>query len=906
MNTDSTIRTPSSVVDHTGETLLNQVNEQIDASSIMNSNSDGLNSSSPLELSFENLPNSKQVSEMEELAEKDEDSDKPKVTSTDDGDPAAEVVVDKENQPNHDSSFIKKSGSFLSKLTTSTSSASSNANGNNAKSRESHQPTASNLPSGIANLFSSVSFTSGFRSNFSNGADNDRLEQNSSKLTIETASTATSISLTTETKEQILNRKATLERKNLINLTKLIVKDLISSSLNAGRTIDDQHQCAIHLNNYFTLLDKVLKHGLKQNILTNKAASLWNALDSLPKYLADKRLTSETVRSLAHTKTPEGKIKAWLRIAMMQKKLPEYFNELLANKAELLKDIYNDYAFMMNDEAQVFAGLIIGVNVIDCNFFVKDDNFDIMDDLIDLSPYLRAANSFDEDEHQSAERNMMTGRKNSQIENLTAVLDQKNYLEERSVHLESIISSLRDKIKQLEEQNSRLEIDAKVNEVRIQKLQDGGGKIENDKLLSSLLIPDAIKSLMNSSNETKPKQSEQTTYSNSSTPTPGQSNESVETAVPPKLEETTKATESVTETSEQSKNSSQIMKESQDSEEKMRLRAKLEEFKLLVDEREKELAGLRERVAILETSYRGSLEKIRTLERDLDIQISMNNERETTIKIYEKDLREKQSLVESLRTSLNEAKRMNTDLSQKLNDATEKLKDRLNTVTNLQASLDKWKLENKSLANHLNDKQAALKSVSAQLEHAQKTMDDLKKYNERINDELRKERECGQSCSITVEEQTSKISELTGRVNALEKELEELRPYKEQMVDFKKRCQEYEQSLEEVGYQLRESRLEVESLKENSSVFLDSQWMDSKQVKSCALCQQTFSVTRRKHHCRLCGNVFCQTCSDNKMELASSAKPARVCDTCHAFLLAKFVKSSSSSASNSTASASLT
>lgn len=858
MNTDTAVTESSNEDHHRDEpiatTTAPEIIDQIDACSEVNEDSTnkiehGNTTSSLLDRSYEILPDSKQVSNME----KNDDEMK-------------------------------------------------------QNKKKAQQQSGSTLPSSFANLISSVSFTSGLRSSFSNGLNNDRNDQTANKLIIETASiAASSISMTSETKEQIQAKKASLERKNLINLTKLIVKDLISSSLNAGRTIDDQHQCAIHLNNYFTLLDRVLKHGLKQNILTNKASSLWNALDSLPKYLTDKRLTSETVRSLAHTKTPDGKIKAWLRIAMMQKKLPEYFNELLANKTELLKDIYNEFAFMMNDEAQVFAGLIIGVNVIDCNFFVKDDNFDLMDDLIDLSPYLRAANSFDEDDHQHlAARGTMVDCESNQMEK---VLDQKNYLEERSVHLEATITSLRDKIKQLEERNGRLEIDAKVNEVRIQKLQGADGKVDGDNLLSNFPIPDALKSLMNSSPDQKPKQSDLpiSTPTSDSSHTSGQSNYS--NTVPPDEEKTTPTNggSHVESNGGDSKTiSQQLSKENSDSDQHKKLLANLEEYKSLIGQNEKELTGLRERVGILETSYRGSLEKIRVLERDLEIQTSMNNERETTIKIYEKDLREKQGLVESLRTSLNEAKKMNSDLNERLTNTSDKLKDRLNTVTNLQASLDKWKLENKTMATRLNDKQAALKSVNAQLEQALKTIDDLKKYNEKINDELKKERECGQSCSNTVEAQTSKISELTERTEALEKELNEFRPYKEQMVDFKKRCQEYEQSLEEVGYQLRESRLEVEMLKENSSVFLDSQWMDSKQVKNCALCQQTFSVTRRKHHCRLCGNVFCQTCSDNKMELASSAKPARVCDTCHAFLLAKFVRSASSSASNSTASASIT
>lgn len=40
-----------------------------------------------------------------------------------------------------------------------------------------------------------------------------------------------------------------------------------------------------------------------------------------------------------------------------------------------------------------------------------------------------------------------------------------------------------------------------------------------------------------------------------------------------------------------------------------------------------------------------------------------------------------------------------------------------------------------------------------------------------------------------------------------------------------------------------------------------------------------------QHHCRNCGEIFCNACSDNELPLPASPKPVRVCDTCHALLL---------------------
>eukprot|EP00088_Acartia_fossae_P066517 TRINITY_DN8254_c0_g2_i12.p1 TRINITY_DN8254_c0_g2~~TRINITY_DN8254_c0_g2_i12.p1 ORF type:complete len:729 (-),score=207.47 TRINITY_DN8254_c0_g2_i12:337-2523(-) len=38
-------------------------------------------------------------------------------------------------------------------------------------------------------------------------------------------------------------------------------------------------------------------------------------------------------------------------------------------------------------------------------------------------------------------------------------------------------------------------------------------------------------------------------------------------------------------------------------------------------------------------------------------------------------------------------------------------------------------------------------------------------------------------------------------------------------------------------------------------------WIDESLVKLCPSCTKSFNITRRKHHCRLCGSVMCKDCS---------------------------------------------
>lgn len=59
----------------------------------------------------------------------------------------------------------------------------------------------------------------------------------------------------------------------------------------------------------------------------------------------------------------------------------------------------------------------------------------------------------------------------------------------------------------------------------------------------------------------------------------------------------------------------------------------------------------------------------------------------------------------------------------------------------------------------------------------------------------------------------------------------------------------------------------------------DGKWVDDSTVSTCMKCAGKFTVTNRKHHCRECGGVFCQTCSAFKIVIEGSLK--RACADCY-------------------------
>ena len=41
-------------------------------------------------------------------------------------------------------------------------------------------------------------------------------------------------------------------------------------------------------------------------------------------------------------------------------------------------------------------------------------------------------------------------------------------------------------------------------------------------------------------------------------------------------------------------------------------------------------------------------------------------------------------------------------------------------------------------------------------------------------------------------------------------------------------------------------------------------WVEDKLVHSCMRCSRRFNLINRKHHCRCCGKIFCNACSDEQ------------------------------------------
>lgn len=59
-------------------------------------------------------------------------------------------------------------------------------------------------------------------------------------------------------------------------------------------------------------------------------------------------------------------------------------------------------------------------------------------------------------------------------------------------------------------------------------------------------------------------------------------------------------------------------------------------------------------------------------------------------------------------------------------------------------------------------------------------------------------------------------------------------------------------------------------------------WVPDEAVTKCTACATDFGAFVRRHHCRNCGDIFCDKCTHGRIALTAeeNAQPVRVCDRC--------------------------
>ncbi|XP_013808945.2 RUN and FYVE domain-containing protein 1 isoform X3 [Apteryx mantelli] len=562
------------------------------------------------------------------------------------------------------------------------------------------------------------------------------------------------------------------ERANLMNMMKLSIKTLIQSALSLGRTLDSDFP---PLQQFFVVLEHCLKHGLKvKKTFIGQNKSFFGPLELVEKLCPEASDIATSVKNLPELKTAVGRGRAWLYLALMQKKLADYLKVLLDNK-HLLSEFYESDALMMEEEGAVIVGLLVGLNVIDANLCLKGEDLDSQVGVIDFSLYLKETQDSD-------------GKQDGGI---TAVLDQKHYVEELNRHLSCTVADLQNKIDCLEKTNSKLQ----------EEVTKEDTKVELDTYKQSRQGLDEM-------------------YS--------------------------------------------------------------DVWKQLKEERRIRLE----------------------LEKELELQIGMKTEMEIAMKLLEKDTHEKQDTLVALRQQLEEVKAINLQMFHKSQNAECSLQQKKEAISSFEGKTNEMMSAMKQMEERLQHAEKARQAaeercnkmkqeLAGRLDTCQQQMSQLDSKCSTLEKELKSEKEQRQTLQRELHQEKDTTTLLKTELQQMEGLKKELRKLQDEKQQLEKICEEQEQALQEMGLHLSQSKLKMEDIKEVNKALKGHTWLKDDEATHCKQCEKEFSISRRKHHCRNCGDIFCNTCSSNELALPSYPKPVRVCDTCHTLLLQRCSSNSS-------------
>ena len=165
----------------------------------------------------------------------------------------------------------------------------------------------------------------------------------------------------------------------------------------------------------------------------------------------------------------------------MQKKLPDYIKALV-DKKEHLGDFYEPEALLVQDEGVLICGLLVSLNIVDCNLCLKEEDLDNQEAVIDLSYYLRRKEDIGRDD--SIEE--------VEEKDINTVIDQKNYIEEMNRSLGASVTNLQARVESLTNTNALMREDLAISKRRALGLEQEQERLKQE-----------VESLSNIANLTK-------------------------------------------------------------------------------------------------------------------------------------------------------------------------------------------------------------------------------------------------------------------------------------------------------------------------------------------------------------------------------------------------------------------
>ncbi|KAM6951620.1 RUN domain-containing protein 3A [Aplochiton taeniatus] len=185
------------------------------------------------------------------------------------------------------------------------------------------------------------------------------------------------------------SRNVAVERKNLITVCRFSVKTLLEKY--TAEPIDDSSEEFI---NFAAILEHILSHCFKgPGSWFDGQRSFWDFIRLACGKVPNSCISS--IENMENISSSRAKGRAWIRVALMEKRLSEYIATALRD-TRTTRRFYGEGAIILREEATVLTGMLIGLGAIDFSFCLKGEALDGKSTaVIDYTPYLKFTQSYD-------------------------------------------------------------------------------------------------------------------------------------------------------------------------------------------------------------------------------------------------------------------------------------------------------------------------------------------------------------------------------------------------------------------------------------------------------------------------------------------------------------------------------
>ncbi|KAI6649149.1 Early endosome antigen 1-like [Oopsacas minuta] len=277
-------------------------------------------------------------------------------------------------------------------------------------------------------------------------------------------------------------------------------------------------------------------------------------------------------------------------------------------------------------------------------------------------------------------------------------------------------------------------------------------------------------------------------------------------------------------------------------------------------------------------------------EKEIDRLIELTNQMSEQLEAGRDEIKKQTEEHESVKSLL---------IEQKL-----ELQNRISLVENLCEGLES------QLTTEKKEKAIRLANLQKELQQSQDTADKLNNQSNALKEALEKEKTLSQLTRTNLQQDISslrddvragevkrtdlqdKLDSQFGRMAVLDAKLQSMREENQdligQQIQRDESIEEYKQKIHKLEIELGDTKSALYELaQENQKQAIkeariaDRKWQEDTLAVSCNECHKKFSLSIRKHHCRGCGQIYCQDCTQKQADLPGYKTRVRVCENCY-------------------------